>query len=99
MKCNTNLWHQRIPHPSCQLTPVQYSADTNEWRCAFVMILRVRTREKKTENLLLDLEDDRQGRAINHRTRGQTIQAYLFNSPFFLPFGLELKQFRVKSKA
>lgn len=44
-KSNTNLWHRRTPHQSCQLILVRYSADTNEWRCAFVMILWVRKRK------------------------------------------------------
>lgn len=49
IKCNTNLWHQKTPHRSCQQIPVRYSADTNERRCAFVMNLSVGKREEKNE--------------------------------------------------
>lgn len=63
---NTNLWHQRTPHRSCQLILVRYSADTNEWRCAFVQILRVRIENK----MLLD---------FNHRIKhAQIKRIYIF---------------------
>lgn len=42
IKYYTNLWRQRTPHRSCRLILVRYSADTSEWRCAFVMSLWVR---------------------------------------------------------
>lgn len=41
----SHLWHQRTPHQSCQQILVQYSADTNEWCCAFVLILWVRKKK------------------------------------------------------
>lgn len=47
IKHGSNLWHQRTPHRSFQLILGRYSADTNEWRCVFVLSLWTKRKDQK----------------------------------------------------
>lgn len=78
---NTNLWHQRTPHQSCQQILVRSSANTNERCCAFEMSLWVRKKEYKRLHVFsLQCKNDRHGYGINLERQRETVTHVLFKN-------------------
>lgn len=78
---NTNLWHQRTPHQSCQQILVRCSADTSERCCAFVMSLWVRKKEYQRLNVFsLQCKNERHGYGINLERQRETVTHALFKN-------------------